>query len=207
MKIRFSIIAIACLFAGYFVSVSCGGGPTIDIPIDNISIELNDIMVSAPDKAPTKNVADDEDGDEFLNRFDAEHTVSVNDLAGITDELMDYLSQIQSADVSTATIVITDESGEGTVVENFVLGAKGFINSVNIPQYYLNVPIAYEPVSGDLLAFTGELLLKLFVNSLQEVTFTVSGLTDVPAGEKLSIKITMGDVVFKAKVLDVIKAF
>ena len=198
MKIKFSIIAIACLFACCLVSVSCGGGLTVDVPVDEISIELNDILVSAPAAAPAKDAA----ADDALNRFDAEKTVNINDLGGI-GSLTDHLSTIQSVSVGNVTVAITDESGEGTIVNNFLLSAKGFTKSVSIAEYNLGTPISGN---ADMLAFASEFLVKMFVNNLQEVTFTVSGYTDVPSGEKLYITIKMGNLVFKAKALDVIKA-
>jgi len=207
MKIKFPIIAIACLFACYFVSVSCGGGPTIQIPVDNVSIELNDIVVGEPQQSKAKSPANDEDGDELLNHFAVERTVSAEDAVGLTADALEYLSQIQSASVGSVSIIITDLSGEGTVVKDFELEAIGFNNKIKIAQYDLGAGFDYQAVTGDLLGFAAELMRKMFVNSLQDVTFTVKGYTDIPTGESLKITITMDDVVFEAKVIDVIKAF
>ena len=203
MKVKFQIMAIAGLFACYFMASSCGGNvPTIPINVESMVVELNDILVGSPAGIIAKGGGDEEPP---LNTFSESRTISLESLKGITaDEMADilkYQEQIVSAKAGSITIAITSTDEEAMIVRDFLLEADGFTNNIYVEQYDLGTPIT--PETADFTAFANELLMKLVMSSftgLNEVTFNISGLTDVISGESLNVTITLGDVVFEAKV-------
>jgi len=203
MKIKFQIMAMAGLFACYFVASSCEGNtPNAKIKVESMVIELDDILVGEPAQVIARG-----DGDEVpLNTFSATRTISLDSIKGITnnemEQILDYQEQIVSANAGNVTIAITSTDSEATVVRDFSLTANGFTTSIYIEQYDLGTPL----VAAAFTAFANELLMKLVMSSfagLNEVTFNISGLTDIPTGENLNVTITLGDVIFEAEVVKI----
>jgi hypothetical protein len=151
-----------------------------------VSIELSDILVV---DGTTKSTAN-----EVFNHFNADKTVSFSNIEGLSEEAKKYKSNIESVEVGSTSITITTTDEVGTVVKEFVLTASGIANFINVEQYNLG-----ETYSGNLQNFTAELLMKLFLND--SVTMNAKGKTDIIAGEKLKIKITMEDITLIATLL------
>ena len=175
------------LLAGMFALYSCEK-VTIDVPVDSIVVELKDIQVVEGPVAKSgmaRLSADDE-----LNEFLETREVKLSDLS-LENEVTKYQSRITDATVGTASITITSAGGGGTVVKDFLLQVDG-VHRISIAQY--NLGTAY---TDDLQDFCQKVLLNMFLNG--KISVTVSGKTDVTAGEKLNVIITMDNVVFKAK--------
>ena len=180
--IKFQFIAIlACIFAFY----SCDIIPTTTkIPVQSLTIELDDITV---DENGTKST---------LNYFNVTQTVYRDSIKGITDEIFDYLDQLESVEVESATLTIISTDDEGTVVEEFTIKVDKLSDFV-IAEYVLGTPYPY---SNELENYFGQLLMKVLLNKSTE--FNISGKTDVPSGKKLKIIITLDDITLEAKLLD-----
>ena len=207
MKVKFQIMAIAGLFACYFVASSCGGNiPTVKIPVESMSIELNDILVEPPVSAQVIAKGFDDDDEEPLNYFSATRTISFDSLKGIAEDAMaqilEYQTQILSANVGNATITFTS-NGEGTFVKDFLMTTSADHTDLYIEQCTLGT--ALERGDDFIDFFSGHLLI--FFNPVAigagEFTLNVSGFTDIPIGESLSIKISLGNVVLEAEVVEV----
>jgi len=186
IKLSVSLI----LFVSAFVLYSCDK-VTVDVPVESIVLELDDIPVvgaSASASAMSLKSADE------LNSFDVSRDIALNDLS-LGSNITKYQSQIKDAKISTATIVITAPAGEGTVIKNFSLQVTGVSKVFTIDEYTLGTEH-----TADLKSFCEQTLLKLFSDG--SIHIKASGETDVTAGEKLTVTITMGDVTIKAKALD-----
>ena len=175
------------LLAGMFMLYSCEK-VTVDVPVDSIVVELKDIQVVEGSAAKSGIASKSADGE--LNEFLETRDVNLSDLS-LGNEVTKYQSRIKDATVGTASITITNAGGDGTVVKDFLLLVDD-VHRLSIAQYDLGT----EYTAG-LRNFCQKILLNLFLNG--KISVTASGKTDVTAGEKLNVIITMDDVVIKAK--------
>jgi len=159
---------------------------TINVPIRTATIKLNDIVVQ-----------DGTRSDGALNYFSASQVIYLNQIEAFTEELLKYLGKISGVEVGTASIIITADDGEGTVVEDFVLEAVG-VAELNIPQYELG-----SDFTEDVQPFAAALLLELVHTNSVEVHIT--GRTDVTSGKVLKAKIELGDMKFAVDLLTVLE--
>jgi len=204
MKIKFSIIAVACLFACYFVSVSCGGnGPTVQIPIKSMSFDLNDILVREQPQQ-IRGILDD-DPVPSLNYFSETRTFSIDSLNGITDDVMsqilEYQDKIRTSSVGSVTITISTD-GEGTFVSDFWLRDMQSPTNLYIERFELGTT-TFERESGFVDYFGGRLLSFFIPETAREITFTIEGYTDIPVGQTLNVKFTLDDVMFEAEAIKI----
>lgn len=188
MKIKFSIMAIACLFVCY----SCKNNGDIKVPIKSMSFEFDDIEVGLPAESVP------------LNTFSATRTFSIDSVKGITsDEMLKFLKyqkQICASVVGGAKITCTTND-EGTVVKDISITASGCPTNLYVER--CNLGTALERGND----FTGffSLHLHAFFHpfAINELTLTVEGFTNVPTGKNLNIVITLSDVMFQAPKGDV----
>ena len=183
-------------FAGRVVLVvgllfySCGDAiddaTKIDVPVSDVAVELDDILVEDGKKSLNRKSDDDEDG---LNYFEANQTIYLDSIGSLAD-VMKYQSQITDVTVEEASICIVAADDEnGTLIKDFVLKAVG-VADLSIPQYNLG-----ENFSEEMLPFATSFMLKLLLTKSVEIK--VSGETDVSSGKALKVKITLGEMTLK----------
>ena len=174
---------VACMLSFYACDKVKESTET-DVKVDKATIELRDITVQEPTRA------------EALNPFNATQSVSLDQIAGFSEDLMKYKGKISDINVNAMTITITAPPDDGTTVEDFKLTADGVAAELTIPQYSFG---AAYPVEG-AQTFATLLMLKMFQDN--SVTMTVSGKTDVTSGKNLQVTVEMEDLVFTVGALN-----
>ena len=178
MKVwSFSFGVLFVLLAGGFALYSCEEIVTVEVPVNDFVIDLEDLLVV--ENAMHKS------GDDELNLFSETRTIHLSDWESLAKTVTQYRSKIKSVKVKTASIIITSSDG-GTVVKDFLLQMDDV--DLRIPQYDLGT------VYSDGLHDLGkQLLTNLFLN--ESVALAVSGKTDVESGKNLTVKIRMQGIV------------
>ena len=180
-----SLIALVCMFAFY----SCDPireAATQKFPVSSASFELNEINV---DQGTAKS--------DELNTFNSVQPITLRDVLGFSDEILEYQSKIKDITVGYVIITITSPDNEEGIVKDFSLLADGISGGFNITQYTLGEELRVS--TADILNFSADLLHDVF---LHDVTIRVAGKTNLPAGEKLIVNVTMGDSVIEVALLD-----
>jgi len=178
------LILALCLLS-FFACGKIKDATTVKIPVEKVTIELNDILVQA-----------NETRDGELNFFSATQTVTLADIQGLTEKALEYKEMVESIEVGeTSSIVITTTDEIGTVVKEFILTTNPNVGTINIPQYNLG-----DVFTDNVQGFSGGVLLKLLQNG--SMTFDAKGKTDIQSGENLKIKITLENINITAGLLN-----
>ena len=173
---RYSILGI--VFAGLALFNACEKPLTIEIPLQSVTIELDDVTVG--DSVTQKST---------FTAFNAVQTISLNSIEGLSEQAMAHIKHIKSAEVGEASIIITSTDEEGTV-EEFVLSASE-LGNFNIPHYELGTVY-----TDNVKNYASQFIMKLLKNNSLDIR--VSGKTDVPAGSHLKIKIVIDNITLLA---------
>jgi len=173
------------LLASLFVLYSCDENTTVNVPIDPVVIELDDIPVVEESSALKS-------GDD-LNSFYVTKDFNISDWESHAETAAKYQSMIESVKVGTVGITITATDSEGTMVKDLLLQMNDDC-SLYVDQYDLGTSY-----TDDLQDFGKQFLLNLFSNG--NINLTISGKTDVVAGENLTVKITMDNITLITKPL------
>ena len=176
--------SLLLLLVGLFLFSSCDKITKHEIKVSSMAIELDDILV--PSK--TKNTAGEE-----LTFFSASQTLALSLIQGLSDEAIKYSNKIESVEVGSGSITIFATDDKEGVVKEFKLQAVN-VGNINIDEYVLG-----ETYTNGVQRFADDLLLKLFTTD--NVTVNVSGMTDIPSGDNLKVKITLEDITFLANIL------
>ena len=170
------------LLASVLAFSSCDKTSTVDVPLDNVTIALEDILVSDASKSTT-------------NFFSVTQPVTYAMIAGLSDDADKYRSQIESITADTVYITITSTDNAGTVVENFLIKVDN-LDDLSILRYVIGT----EYMANNLSDYVMQLFKKLLKE--ESVELNISGETDVASGESLKVKITLINVTLKAKVVN-----
>jgi len=169
------------LLASVLVFSSCDKTSTVDVPLDNVTIALNDILVNDASKST-------------MNSFSVEQIVSDKMIEGLSDDAVKYRSHIESISADSVYITITSTDSKGTVVENFLIEADG-LSDLSILRYDFGT----EYSASNLPGYVTQLFMNVLLNG--SVKLNISGETDVVSGETLQVKISLVNAVLKAKVV------
>jgi len=175
------VVALVCLLA----FSSCDKiNETIKIPLESITIELDNILVE--DSSSQKSA---------FNYFNVMQTIDSSFIKGLSEEAVKYQSHIESIEADSACIIITTTDLSGTVVEEFLLKADG-LSDFGISEYLLGMSYM-----NGVEAYITQFMLKLLKDN--SIDINISGKTDVQSGEKLQVKITLTNLTLIAKVLKI----
>jgi hypothetical protein len=162
---------------------------TTEIPLEKaIVINLNDITVEG-EISELKSTG--------LNFFSENFTISRDIL---TSDVLNYLDRFNSIKSCNATIEITTLNDDGdavdVTVESFKMETTGSEFLLANYPFTTNVDSILEQLSN----FAIQVVTKLFFS--ETVGITVSGNTNYEPGTKLTVKVTLDDVVLVVDLLD-----
>jgi len=181
MKSFINKLTLALCLLSFFACGKIKDATTKDIPVESITIELNDITVQEKTRGE-------------LQKFYAEQTIKLEDIEALTDEAIKYSDLVESVSVGSASIIIYSVDEVGTVVEEFVLDAKE-VSKIEIKEYVLKTEVNTKEVQSFAASVLKHLLLY------NKVNVVTSGNTDIPSGKNLRVKISLKNVNIRASVL------
>ena len=155
---------------------------TSELPIDNLEIVIPDVIVGANEDLKSATL------EEGYSSFSSE-TVTIGITDGMFAILEPHLGMIKSVKINDVVIRASAEGYEGSYeVKNFTIKSNAFSDFV-IPTYAF----------GDTFSSSNDLnnCIQNAFNSLikgNDVTFTVSGETNLPVGAKMNYTITLNSV-------------
>lgn len=189
MNVRVIFLGMLLVSAGIFCSCEqVKDSTTTDISVTSASINIDEITVDSLD---AKSTADE------LNFFSADKEIKLEDLSGLSDDAIKYSSKIESAKVDSAEVTINIVESAGTIVKEFKISADDVNGNFFVETYDIGTTYVVDNTSA--ASFAGKLLTNLFLN--RSVTLHVTGKTDIPSGDKLTVQITFKGIVLTASLL------
>ena len=174
-KVYFLMIALGALALSACSAIE--DAATIKVPVPDFAINL-----SAPVSAATR----------AATNFSGSQILSINDPQ--FSAIKDYIDVITDIIINQVTVTITNSGSSGTGASNITLSATGVTPNVTIANYTFGTP------------YSGDAALKTFLKNVilqlkNGVTVSISGTTDVPSGETLSVSIALSGVEVWAKTI------